>query len=160
MNRVEIKRGTSVDQTLYYTTENGQFTCLLVDNVKEKGQTVCYSPAKIISEISPFERFGFDESGSLTFESQQQVTITNLWHKYLVSNSGEVLELSSESMRVNLPDTLEFVGGLGSVLTCQLVNGRIRKINGFNLMPVFAGDTTEIVYEMPEEAEPDNGYDN
>jgi hypothetical protein len=160
MNTLKIKRGATVNQTLYYSIEKGQFTCLLVDHIKEDGQQVCYSPAKIITSVSPIQQFIIEDGVVQIPSSTQNVEIVNLWYKYVLSPTGKILELATDSMRVNKQDTSDIITALGKTMTCQIINGRIRKINGFNLMPVFAGDTTTIVYELPEDAEADNSYDD
>ncbi len=168
MNTLKIKRGISVDQTLYYSTEGGEFRFLLVDHLKDAklGQRLAYSPQSVNSQIAPYKKFTIDSEGNIEMPAEAlKVTITTMWYKYLISNSGEILELGTQSMNANDADVPAFIHQLGGTITLFMVNGRIRKINGYNSYPVFGQngviEYTEVQLEEIAAAEPNTiDYDH
>jgi hypothetical protein len=85
------------------------------------------------------------------------------WRKVFVSNNKVVkVDPDRKVMRTNHPDMISFTAGLGNSMIPSIINGKIRAIDGYDSMPVYASTGTripDVVYNEDGSINTEKSYD-
>jgi hypothetical protein len=119
------------------------FDCLDLPEEVSKGQLVRDAPETIILRFKP------DANGRGVLDSVE----TNMKRRLIANNGMVLLDTATPlGMQANRPDKLSFVSLFWGAASRFIANGRVRKMLGFNYLPLFDSSGAVTVLTAEQEA--------